>query len=58
MGDALNDAPMFGGFPRSVGVANVRDWLGQLSHEPAYITDAREGEGLRELVAKILNLVG
>ena len=23
VGDALNDAPMFGGFPKSVGVANI-----------------------------------
>src|SRR5688500_17709607 len=25
VGDALNDEPMFRGFPRSIGVANVRD---------------------------------
>src|SRR3954454_2107138 len=25
-GDALNDAPMFGGFPTSVGVANIKTW--------------------------------
>lgn len=57
VGDALNDAPMFGGFPQSVGVANVRDWWDQLEHKPAYVTDAREGEGLREVVARILELV-
>ena len=30
VGDALNDAPMFGGFPTSVGVANVKQWWDEL----------------------------
>jgi HAD superfamily hydrolase (TIGR01484 family) len=55
VGDALNDAPMFGGFPRSVGVANVRDWWNELSAHPTYVTEAREGAGLRELVDQILS---
>lgn len=54
VGDALNDAPMFGGFPRSVGVANVRDWWEALSDHPKFITEAREGAGLREVVDQIL----
>jgi HAD superfamily hydrolase (TIGR01484 family) len=55
-GDALNDAPMFGGFPTSVGVANVRAWWDELSHKPAYITERPEGAGLRELVEHLLAL--
>lgn len=56
VGDALNDAPMFGGFPRSIGVANVRDWWDALEHKPAYITEAREAAGLREACAHVLSL--
>jgi len=56
VGDALNDAPMFGGFPTSVGVSNVRAWWDELSHKPAYITERPEGAGLRELVSHLLSL--
>jgi len=56
VGDALNDAPMFGGFPNSVGVANVRTWWDELEHKPAFITERPEGPGLRELVDHILAL--
>ncbi|MEZ4367950.1 MAG: HAD family hydrolase [Kofleriaceae bacterium] len=54
VGDALNDAPMFGGFPNSVGVANVRAWWDELSARPAFVTEHAEGKGLRELVTHIL----
>jgi hypothetical protein len=56
VGDALNDAPMFGGFPRSVGVANVRTWWDELSDKPSMVTDSPEGEGAREVIARILEL--
>jgi HAD superfamily hydrolase (TIGR01484 family) len=56
VGDALNDAPMFHGFPTSVGVANVRTWWDELAHKPAYITERPEGPGLRELVEHLLTL--
>jgi hydroxymethylpyrimidine pyrophosphatase-like HAD family hydrolase len=56
VGDALNDAPMFGGFPTSVGVSNVRAWWDELSHKQAYITERPEGAGLRELVSHLLGL--
>jgi hydroxymethylpyrimidine pyrophosphatase-like HAD family hydrolase len=56
VGDALNDAPMFGGFPNSVGVANVRDWWDELQHTPRFVTDAREGAGFRELAAHLRGL--
>lgn len=57
VGDALNDAPMFGGLPQSIGVANVKRWWDELPHKPAYITEAAEGAGLREVVAHLLALV-
>ena len=56
VGDALNDAPMFAGFPSSIGVANVKAWWDQLPHRPAYLTDAAEGAGLREVVAHLRSL--
>ena len=54
VGDALNDAPMFGGFPTSVGVANIKHWWDELAFKPAYLTERPEGAGLRELVAHLL----
>ncbi len=54
VGDALNDAPMFNGFPSSVGVANIKAWWDELAYKPAFLTERAEGAGLRELVAHIL----
>ena len=53
VGDALNDAPMFAGFPASVGVANVRAWWDELPARPVYVTERAEGAGLRELIAHL-----
>ena len=54
VGDALNDAPMFGGFPTSVGVANIKTWWDELAFRPAFLTELPEGAGLRELVEHLL----
>ncbi len=56
VGDSLNDAPMFGAFPKSVGVANVAERWDELTQKPKYKTDASEGAGFCELVAHILAL--
>ena len=56
VGDALNDAPMFCGFPSSVGVANVKAWWDELPFKPAYLTERPEGAGLRELIAHLMSL--
>ncbi len=53
-GDSPNDAPMFGFFPHSVGVANVRDFLEILPAMPAYVTEARAGAGFAELATTVL----
>jgi 3-deoxy-D-manno-octulosonate 8-phosphate phosphatase KdsC-like HAD superfamily phosphatase len=53
-GDSYNDAPMFGGIPLSVGVANVREALPTIEAKPAFITRAEEGVGFRELVRAVL----
>ena len=54
VGDALNDEPMFQGFPRSVGVANVRDVWDELGAKPAHVTRQREGAGFEEVARAIL----
>ena len=53
-GDSFNDAPMFAAVPLSVGVANVRQVLEELTAPPAYITRAAEGRGFEELARALL----
>jgi HAD superfamily hydrolase (TIGR01484 family) len=54
VGDSPNDAPLFGAFPLSVGVANVRRFLPDLDAPPAYVTRRPEGEGFAEVVRRIV----
>jgi HAD superfamily hydrolase (TIGR01484 family) len=56
VGDALNDAPMFKGFPTSVGVANIKQYWDELAFKPSFLTEKPEGAGLRELVEHVLSL--
>ncbi len=53
-GDSPNDAPMFGFFPNSCGVANVLDFQDQLEAEPTWITTQKGGEGFVELANILL----
>jgi hypothetical protein len=53
-GDSPNDAPMFAYFPRSVGVANVREHLDRIATPPAYVTAAAGGEGFAQLAEHLL----
>jgi HAD superfamily hydrolase (TIGR01484 family) len=53
-GDSPNDAPMFGFFERSVGVANVRRFAPTLSDAPKFVTDAPYGAGVAELADHLL----
>ncbi|MBI5909633.1 MAG: HAD-IIB family hydrolase [Betaproteobacteria bacterium] len=54
VGDSPNDAPMFGFFSNSVGVANVADFGARLSDAPAYVTSRRSGEGFVEVAERLL----
>ncbi len=56
VGDALNDAPMFQGFPKSVGVANVKNWWNELEAKPRYLCEHAEGAGLRELADHLMRI--
>ena len=53
-GDSPNDAPMFGFFRNSVGVANVRRYEALLAAKPAFITHGEAGTGFAELVTRLL----
>jgi len=54
-GDSPNDAPMFGFFPHSVGVANVRAFEAQLEVPPTWVTRAEGGFGFAEMVKILLD---
>lgn len=51
VGDAPNDEAMFGFFPRTVGVANIRKHLPAMQHHPSHITEGEAGTGFAELAA-------
>jgi HAD superfamily hydrolase (TIGR01484 family) len=53
-GDSPNDAPMFGFFPNSCGVANVLDFKDELAADPTYVTCAMGGHGFVELAERLL----
>ncbi|NEO56230.1 MAG: HAD family phosphatase [Okeania sp. SIO3B5] len=56
VGDSPNDETLFdeSKFPLSVGVANVRDYVDKLNHQPVYITRQKEAEGFCELAELLL----
>ncbi|MES2957672.1 MAG: HAD-IIB family hydrolase [Pseudomonadota bacterium] len=56
VGDSTNDQAMFGHFPLSVGVANLRDFAERLHTWPAYITEGERGAGFAEVAARLLDL--
>jgi hydroxymethylpyrimidine pyrophosphatase-like HAD family hydrolase len=54
IGDSENDAPMFGFFENSTGVANVRRFERRLVSVPKYLTRESSGTGFVELVEHLL----
>ena len=55
VGDSTNDQLMFGHFPLSVGVANLMDFAGALTVQPAYITPSARGAGFAEVAQRLLH---
>ena len=53
-GDSPNDAPMFGFFENSVGVANVRRFERVLAEKPKFVTSHAAGAGFAELAEHLL----
>lgn len=56
-GDSPNDEPMFGRFPLSCGVANVKRYEALLCHPPTYVTEKPFGYGFAEGCSVLLNLI-
>ncbi|MDP1647640.1 MAG: HAD-IIB family hydrolase [Rubrivivax sp.] len=54
VGDSTNDQAMFGAFPLSVGVANLRRFAAELHTWPAYITAGERGAGFAEVAHALL----
>ncbi len=54
VGDSPNDGPMFAYFSNSIGVANVREFEGNLKDPPKYITQNIGGVGFAELAELLL----
>jgi HAD superfamily hydrolase (TIGR01484 family) len=55
IGDSPNDEPLFAGIPLTISVANIRRFLGAMTHLPFYITEAECAEGFREAVDIVLS---
>jgi HAD superfamily hydrolase (TIGR01484 family) len=55
IGDSPNDEPMFGYFPHTVAVANVRPFVARMKALPAYITESAAGDGFVEFAAMLLS---
>jgi hydroxymethylpyrimidine pyrophosphatase-like HAD family hydrolase len=51
LGDSPNDAPMFGFFERSIGVANVLDYGGRIDPMPTFVSRERSAAGFAEALA-------
>ena len=55
VGDSPNDAPMFAGFPHSVGVANVERFVDRMPSMPTYIASREGGAGFAEIARVLLS---
>ncbi len=58
IGDSGNDAAAFARFPKSIGVANVRDHVDALPVPPRYVTERDRGRGFAEAAAHLLDSRG
>jgi hydroxymethylpyrimidine pyrophosphatase-like HAD family hydrolase len=54
VGDSTNDQLMFQHFPQSIGVANIRRFEAELTHQPRYITQGERGAGFAEVARALL----
>jgi HAD superfamily hydrolase (TIGR01484 family) len=54
IGDSPNDEPLFKEIRTSIGVANIKRFLSDLNHVPAYITKKESAQGFCEAVRIIL----
>ena len=54
VGDSLNDEPMFGFFPNSVGVATVRNYIERMNTPPKWVTEGGGGRGFVDVADALL----
>lgn len=54
VGDSTNDQLMFGRFPLSVGVANLREFADDLHTWPRYLTQGERGAGFAEVAHRLV----
>ncbi len=54
VGDSMNDEPMFGFFPHSVGVATVARFTDQMATPPRWVTKGGGGRGFVEIADAVL----
>ncbi|NDH53462.1 MAG: HAD family phosphatase [Betaproteobacteria bacterium] len=58
VGDSTNDQLMFEAFGNSIGVANIRRFVPELTHLPRYVTEGERGAGFAEVVQALLSVPG
>lgn len=54
VGDSTNDQLMFKAFSNSIGVANIRRFLPELTHLPHFVTRSERGAGFSEMADLLL----
>ncbi len=54
VGDSTNDQLMFEAFTNSIGVANIRRFVPELTHLPRFITRSERGAGFSEMADVLL----
>jgi HAD superfamily hydrolase (TIGR01484 family) len=54
VGDSSNDAACFAAFDTSIGVANIRPHIAQLTVPPSFVTQSADGAGFAEFARHLL----
>lgn len=54
IGDSPNDEPLFEKFHRSIGVANLKNFLSDIRSTPTWLTEAESGDGFAEMADKLI----
>jgi HAD superfamily hydrolase (TIGR01484 family) len=54
-GDSPNDEPLFEFFPYAFGVANIKNFINELTHPPRFVSTHRGGDGFTEIAKQIIS---
>lgn len=55
-GDSPNDEPMFEFFENSFAVANIKNFISRITHQPAFVAGREGGEGFVEIAARLIEV--